>query len=281
VYVGDVWKVNRQLTLNYGLRYQYDSVPYESAGAEAVPSIGFDSYMATRVAQSAASKNGNTSLPFITYNLGGKVNNGPNYYDPNVKTLLLALPLPTTRPLSRRWLSMAGGHRVRPHGCERNPIHPKPGQLPVQNSVATNYGDPSSPSNSLKNDPRYGTNFGFPAAPVAPAIGKPYTPYVSSTGVPQGLANQLSNNAVDLHLHDPYSIAMNAGIQQELPARFVMKLNYVGRLGRRLLGQADGSQLIDYVDPVSGQALSQAYAAVTTQLRAGVTAANVTAQPWF
>jgi len=66
---------------------------------------------------------------------------------------------------------------------------------------------------------------------------------------------------------------MNAGIQQELPARFVMKLNYVGRLGRRLLGQADGSQLIDYVDPVSGQALSQAYAAVTTQLRAGVTAA--------
>jgi hypothetical protein len=282
VYVGDVWKVNRQLTVNYGLRYQYDSVPYESAGAESVPSIGFDSYMQTRVTQSAAAKNGNASLPFITYNLGGKANNGPNFYDPNVKDFAPRFAF-TYNPASFQTLVINGAAGLVYDRTIVNAINFIQNQASYlfQNSAVTNYGDPSSPSNSLKNDPRYGANFGFPTAPVAPAIGKPFTPFVSTAGVPTGLTGGNGNNAVDPHLHDPYNIQMNAGIQQEFPGRFVMKLSYVGRLGRRLLGQADASQLINYVDPVSGQSLGQAYAAVTTQLRAGVKATSVTPQPFF
>ena len=47
------------------------------------------------------------------------------------------------------------------------------------------------------------------------------------------------------------------------------------------MAQADMSQVIDFPDKGSGQMLSQAYAYVVQQLRAGTTANNVSAQPWF
>jgi hypothetical protein len=61
----------------------------------------------------------------------------------------------------------------------------------------------------------------------------------------------------------------------------VLKANYVGRIGRKLLAQADANQIIDFADPASGQLLSVAFASVTTQLRAGGNSANLVAQPWF
>ena len=63
-----------------------------------------------------------------------------------------------------------------------------------------------------------------------------------------------------------------------------MRLNYVGRLGRRLLADADAAQVIDYPDKVSGQSLSAGFASLTTQMRAGKTggrSAPLTAIPWF
>ena len=60
----------------------------------------------------------------------------------------------------------------------------------------------------------------------------------------------------------------NLGIQDELKGGYILKLGYVGRLGRRLLAQADAEQLIDFPDKVSGQELSQAMANLTTWLRA-------------
>jgi hypothetical protein len=61
----------------------------------------------------------------------------------------------------------------------------------------------------------------------------------------------------------------------------VMKLNYVGRLGRRLLADADAGQVLDFPDAISGQTLSQAFAGLTTQLRNGVTTNNLVAEPFF
>jgi hypothetical protein len=61
----------------------------------------------------------------------------------------------------------------------------------------------------------------------------------------------------------------------------VLKVSYVGRLGRRLLAQPDANQVLEFPDPKSGQLLSAAFASVTTQLRAGATSATVVPQPWF
>jgi hypothetical protein len=86
------------------------------------------------------------------------------------------------------------------------------------------------------------------------------------------------NETIDRHLHNPYSIVIDFGIQHEFPRNYILKVNYAGRLGRRLLAQADANQLIDFPDTHSGQMMGQAFAEIVKQLRAtGV----VTPQPWF
>src|SRR6185437_951199 len=62
------------------------------------------------------------------------------------------------------------------------------------------------------------------------------------------------------------------------PKGYLLKANYVGRLGRRLLGQADANQLIDFPDKASGQMMGTAMANLTKEVRAG---GAITAQPWF
>ncbi len=58
-------------------------------------------------------------------------------------------------------------------------------------------------------------------------------------------------------------------MQHQFAGSYILKLNYVGRLGRRLLAQADANQFIDFPDQASGQLMSQAMANVTTELRNG------------
>jgi hypothetical protein len=99
--------------------------------------------------------------------------------------------------------------------------------------------------------------------------------------VPNGLINQQVNLGIDPNLKDPYSIAFNAGIQEQLPWNMVLKVSYVGRMGRRLLGFADASQLIDFPDAASSEMMSTAFGNVTKKIRAGADPTTLAAEPWF
>ena len=112
----------------------------------------------------------------------------------------------------------------------------------------------------------------------------------SNTGIPgqpYGLALGETNFIISPNLKDPYSIAINAGVQQEFPGHILMKLSYAGRLGRRLLADTDGGQVLDVPDYTkkSTQTLAQAFAGLTTQTRAcqaaGAATCTLTPQPWF
>ena len=127
--------------------------------------------------------------------------------------------------------------------------------------------------------------------PSAPAITKPYAPFIGpgdpncgGASGPCGLANGGAFNiSVDKNLPTPYNLMYNFGIQQEFQGGMLFKLSYVSRLGRRLLAQADAEQLIDFPDGASGQTLSQAMAYMTGWLRANPNAdpSTIPAQPWF
>jgi|HubBroStandDraft_1064217.scaffolds.fasta_scaffold11732_2 hypothetical protein len=301
VYFGDTWKITPALTLTYGVRYNRYTVPYEVHGLEAVQSESFWDFMNARIAQSNAGVGGNATLPggsnavpYIAYGLGGKANNGPAYFTPSTKDIGPRVAFAWT-PTADRKLVINGGGGVVYDQTIVNAILQEQAQYSYlfQGNSTQNYGVPGdavhSPAyNSLLNNPRFSALSSPPAGPTPPTITEPFTPFVgtNSCGAPGpcGLAlGSAFNVSVDRYLPTPYNIMFNLGIQQELQGNMIFKLGYVGRLGRRLLAQADAEQLINFPDNASGQELSEAFANLTTWLRQNPNADPTTAppQPWF
>jgi len=305
VYFGDTWKITPTLTISYGVRYQNYTVPYEVHGIESVQSESFWDFMNARIAQSAAGVGGAASLPgsgsntvpYITYSLGGKANHGPAYYSPSNKNFAPRVAFAWT-PTNDRKLVISGGGGVVYDQTVINAILGEQSRYSYlfQSSGSLNYGvagdsNHSPAYNSLLNNPRFTSLNAPPALPAAPAISEPYAPFIGPSDPncggaagPCGLANGGAFNVtVDRKLPTPYNITYNFGIEQELKGGMIFKLGYVGRLGRRLLAQADAEQLIDFPDSVSGQTLSQAMANLTTWLRQNPNAdpSTAPAQPWF
>jgi len=278
LYFGDIWKVTPHLTIDYGIRWQYYSVPYEANGLEAVQNTTFDSYFAARQAQSRSGISSNAAVPFITYNLGGKANNGPDLYSPNYKDFAPRFAF-SYNPASDPKTVFNGSVGIVFDRTVINAVNFVQDQSSYlfQNTAPQPYGGRSSANADLLNDPRVGSNLSIPAPAAAPAITKPFTPYVTNN-VGNGLLSGQFNTIIDPKLKDPYSLMYNFGMQHEFPANFVMRLNYVGRQGRRLLAQADASQLIDFPDNASGQTLNQAFSNLVVQSRAGGAFTN---QPFF
>jgi hypothetical protein len=304
VYFADTWKVTPSFTFTYGLRYQNYTVPYEIHGIQAVQSESFWDYMHARIAQSAAGVGGNGSLPgstngvpYISYSLGGKANHGPAYFTPSSKDFAPRVAFSWT-PTNDRKLVIDAGAGIVYDQTVINAILQEQTRFSYlfQSQGSKNYGVGADAAHSaayysLLQNPRFTTLGQLPPTPAIPAITKPYTPYVGpldpncgGTPGPCGLANGGAFNvSVDRNLPTPYNIMYNFGIQQELKNGYILKLGYVGRLGRRLLAQADAEQLIDFPDTVSGQTMSQAMANLTTWLRQNPSADPTTApaQPWF
>ncbi len=304
-YFGDTWKLTPSLTFSYGLRYQNFTVPYEIHGIEADQNLSFWDFMNDRIAQSKAGVGGAASLPggtnvvpYVEYNLAGKANNAAGYYLPANKDFAPRVAFAWTPPVMNRKLVInAGGGLVYDETVVNAILQEEASYSYLFESSGTrDYGVPATATNSaaynslLKNT-RFTALGNPPPGPAIPAITKPFIPFVGPEspecgGVPGpcGLANGGAFNiSVDHDLPTPYSIMYNLGVQDELKGGYILKLGYVGRLGRRLLAQADAEQLIDFPDKVSGQELSQAMAALTTWLRANPNAplSTVPAQPFF
>ena len=284
LYFADTFKVLPKLTMTYGLRWSNFSVPYEVHGIESIESAQFDSYFGARVAQSAASQSGNLAVPLIAYSLGGKANHAPGYFQPDYRNFGPRLAFaysPNPKTVFNAGAGIVFDQTV------INAVQYQQSQFDYlfQSSATVPFGTSGDPITSLMTDTRFTGFTNPPATPVAPTITSPFLPFVAGTGsaaFPFGLGNgQAFNEIVDPKLKTPYSMQFNVGVQKEIPGGFILRMSYVGRQGRRLLAQADANQLIDFRDPVSGQLMSQAFANVTTQLRAGVAPQSVTIQPWY
>jgi hypothetical protein len=279
VYFSDAWKVTPHLTLKYGLSYQYYSVPYEIHGLEtAQTAFTFDKYIAARVAQSQSGNVNPDALPFLTYSLGGPKNNGPGLYQPDHKNFAPNVAF-AWNPSFDSSTVFSGGIGTVYDRTIVNAVQYQQDQYNYlfQQSTANNYGSGADPVGSLANDPRYGSVPGV-TPPSTPK--PPFTPYVDASG-PYGLPTGQFNQMIDPKLKTPYSIMANFGIQHQFSGSTLLKVSWVGRYGRRLLAQADASQLIDFPDKVSGQLMGDAIGKVTQQLRAGADPTNLPAQPWL
>ncbi|MGA2167821.1 MAG: TonB-dependent receptor [Terracidiphilus sp.] len=290
IYAGDTWKLTPDLAISYGIRWQNYTVPYDTQGIESVPTMNFNQVFGARLTQSASGTFGNTAVPFVSYVLGGKANNAPGYFNPVNHNFAPRLAFAYSPSYDKKTVFSGGAGIIYDHTVVNSVMY----QLAqysylFQASANHPYGVSGDPVASLMNDPRFTGLNNPPPPPTSPAaISAPYTPFVTGTGssaVPFGLINGGAfNEGVDNTLKTPYSIQYNFGFQHEFPAGLLLKMSYVGRQGRRLLGQADANQLIDFPDSIgnSGQMMSTAFANMEQDVRAlPANTPITTAQPWF
>jgi len=292
-YAQDSWKLRSDLTLTYGLRYQYDSVPYETNGLEATASnTDLQQQLAVRVANGLAGVTGPDSVPLLTYTLAGKNNpGGPSLYGGD--------KLNFSPRLAAAWNpSFRGGLLGDIFGDRKTVLRAGAGLIYDQTAIsAINFlqdqgsylfGNLNSDvfggggtAATIASDPRFTAINSLPFTLPAPAFQNPLTPFTTGAGSTlqvNGAANGAFNYTIDPHFQTPYSETISVGVQRELPGSFQLEVDYYGRFGRRLFTLADGAQVVNFIDPTSQESLNTAFSALEVGAR---TTGTVADQPFF
>ncbi|HET6177882.1 MAG TPA: hypothetical protein VFE61_13165, partial [Candidatus Sulfotelmatobacter sp.] len=296
IYAQDTWRIRNDLTLAYGLRWQFYSVPYENQGYQSVPNIFSSEFFNNRVDAAAAGRSGTTSdvIPFVTYTKGGKTNHGPAYYNNDWKDFAPRLSLAYNPAVKgdgfwarflgdRKTVIRVGSGIVFDHpGTEAVNFEQNRNSYLFSSQTTTNFGG-SGAASDLANDPKFTGLTDIPPGLLTPQQPtNPFTPFVDENGNAYGeMTGATFNYAIDKHLKTPYNIIFTFGVQRELPGKFQLDVNYFGRLGRRLLIQADAGQTLNFTDPASGHTLVDDFSALTTQVRQPTFNGTVTPQPFF
>jgi hypothetical protein len=253
-YVGDSWRVRKDLTINYGLRYENQRPPYETNGLQVGTTQPIQDWFDERYYLSTQGVPGNAiPNPTLTYVLNGPVNHQPSWYNPDNLNFAPRVGI-AYAPQSKEGLlgKIFGGSGVFRAGAGIAYDH-------FGSSLITTYDQFGSAglSTTLGNQTSYdfstaprfnGTN---PAQTPAPPGGFPYTP-------PPIYAIAGSFEGIDTDLKAPYSYLLNANFARQLPGKVTIEIGYAGRLSHRLLLEGDVYQpSLDFKDTVSGLTWTQ------------------------
>jgi hypothetical protein len=231
VYFQDTWKVRPNFTLNYGLRYEYQSVPYEVNGQ-----------LSTLVDQDPSSRPpvGGFRFQLVGRNSGNSVglwesdrnNWAPRFgfnWSPGFESGFLASVFGGPGKSSIR-----GGYGVFYDRVFGNLFSNARGNPPFQQDYFTGVGD------------------------LLPFVG-PIPQQVASPVVPAGagifpvLFALPGNNMFQSKFATPYTQAWNFGIQRELGNTFLFEADYIGNKGTNLLRVIDGQlNSIPRVNAITG-----------------------------
>jgi hypothetical protein len=289
LYFQDNWKIRRDLSLNLGMRWYFYPAPYEKNGLQSGNDVDFQDLWNQRLRNAAAGISGAGAETFLSYALNGKANGGkPLYqsdwnnfgprigfaYNPSFKGGILRAVFGDRRTVLRGGASILYD-RV---GGAMTFIQDQHTYI-FDNSAVTNFGG-SDPVISLLTDPRFSSLTSLPVQNIAPTITNPNLPYVTN-GQGTGLLNFASNYAVARDFETPYSYQWSFGIQRELPGNMLLDVSYVGRKGRQLLDQSNAAQIVNFIDPQSGQSMLNAFNGLQSEIKNGVPLFASTPQPWI
>jgi hypothetical protein len=296
VYAQDSWKVRRDVTVTAGVRYGYDSVPYEVNGNEATADVQLGNLLAIRTQNGVNGVSGPTASPLLTYTLAGKANHGaPSLYgssplnfsprlaiawNPSFKGGLLGDVLGDRKTVLRIGASQIYDHTAL---STVNFIEDQNNFIFSNVNVFASSG--TTPQTYMAQSPRFTTAGDVIVNLPAPPFQSTVIPNTAGSGsniqVFGTQQNSFGNFVIDQHYKTPYSYALSVGIQRELPGDFQLEVDYVGRLAHRLSNLADGGQLIDFVDPASKTSLVNSMTTLEHAARQNADPATIAPVPFF
>ena len=280
LYAQDSWRMRPDLTMTYGLRWTFYSVPYEVDGFQTAPNIDFASMYKARVAAAQAGISGESVVPTVLYNFSGKANHAPGLYNPDWRDFAPRLSFAYNPSFSSGWLGRVLGDRKTVIRAGAGIVHDHTILSAInffgdQTSFAFGQTVPTSSFAGLDTDPRFsqvGGLGGLPALTPPQPSSVPFTPYLNAPGSPMpfnGLIGNANELAVDPRYKTPYSELITFGIQRELPGNFQFEATYFGRMGHRLLSRSDAGQVVDFRDQASGLGLVSQFTQLSLQARRG------------
>src|SRR5580704_1204437 len=280
-YLQDSWRVTPQLVLTYGLRYTLLQPPYETGGEQVVPSISLESFFQQRGQAMLAGQNYN---PPISFELGGKANNGPPYWGwdyGNVAPRLAFAWSPKADSGFKQRLfggtgktSIRGGYGMYYDHFGQGIVDSfdRNGSFGLTTSIQNPIGQ-----YDVDTSPRFTGLYDIPPALIAqpPTGGFPQTPPV---GLPYGATIYWG---LDDRMKTPYSHVFDFSISREFPHNFVLETSYIGRLGRRLLQEEDLAMPLNIRDPKSGMDYFTAATMLTKAAENNVQIQNLAPIPFW
>jgi hypothetical protein len=295
----DTWKVRRNLSLTYGLNYQFMTPMTETAGQQVTPTINMGQWFNQRWAAMVRGLGDNSVMggALIGFGPSGSVYGKPGLYSAQTKNFAPRLGIAWSPRRESRWLSKlfgddktsiraGAGMYYQNFGPELAQSYSKSGEFGVTSDVT----NPSA-TLPLVDAPRLGPNLSdmnniplslLGSAIPASAISFPQYP-------PPGIATGFAiAHGIDQSIKTPYSYAADLSVQRQLPAKMTLDLAYVGHFAHRLMALDDVAAPMDIVDPKShidyfaaAKRLSQLGRAGTPESNINASTVGPTAQYWL
>ena len=306
-YGQDAWRIKRNLTVTYGLRWVLEAPPYETNGYQVAPCVAasaggcvagsnaatwFNSSAALATAGQPANNAG--ELSFV---LGGPKNHGPGLWNWDHKDFSPRIAVAWSPDTGEGWLSKVFGKKDQFSIRGGYSLVYDHFGIPIVNSfdqngsfgLSTILGNPAgvvSPANA----PRFtcltpgsaGVSCLPPACPSlndpgclfgpAPAGGFPYTPGNTAFAINWGL---------DQSVKTPYTHMFNFTLSRELNARSSLQIAYVGSVSRRLPLQVDLAMPVNLNDPTSNTRYFTAATALSKAASVGTDVNSIQPIPFF
>lgn len=284
-YGQDAWRIKRNLTVTYGLRWSLFPPPWEVNGFQASPTFDLGQYL-NQNAQNMKNGLGYADGPLVSFVLGGPVNHGAGFYHFEKKDFSPRISFAYSPHPEGGWLKKLvgdGDRTVIRGGFGR--VYDRAGMQLISTFDANAPGGLGATVQNPCCLPGVTDAADVPRVTDVNTVPISYLTGQLPGGVlPPGQFPQTPNPAgeaitwgVDQSLKTPYAYTIDFSIGRELPKQFSLQVSYVGRLGRNLLTQRDLAQPLNLVDPASKVDYFAAATALSKLARAGTPVSQVTA----
>jgi hypothetical protein len=252
LYFQDAWKIKRNLTLTFGVRYELMSPPWETNGLQVTPSSSLGQWFQQRGINGARGVPSNQD-PLVSFDLAGPANGRRGYYGWDKNNFAPRLAVAYSPQFDSGWLKRVFGD------ADRTSI--RAGFGIVYDHIGSGLANTFDRGNSFGLSYYLTNPAGVQTVETAPRVVDLHTVTpqgcVLTGGFPATPPDDLDCGfaiawGLDDNIRTPYSYALDFSIARQLPRDFSVEVAYVGRLAHKLLAQEDVAMPLNLVDKASG-----------------------------